>query len=457
VARILALLLTTAVAVAEESSVKAHIDALQRGGRRFVHQRLPSSRRQKELFPDAEEIPGGVGERLRKSEHGRAIFESGEASVTELIALLKDKERRTLAAVFLAEIGGDRAAAALLRGWRELRDKAKKKSVYVTAPPDGRIIGLGFRYEGIDAEFYGELILALCYAGRSASHGVAFDTKRALEESERLHNAGESLRREEKRDDEQLRWNVEPVETACEGLQLLAAAWGQDAPEMLARGLRSPVPAIRWTALQNASYADRDAEPVLRALGELLDDPEWRNDALEQVAFLIDREKLPDELSGNDRDELIARYKRKIIDRTAPDTATIKQLILAYARGKAERTGEFVVTRVLEDWQVIQQEKVSETDLLVLKLLTEALRANYRGAVNADREERFKTSSRGRAEARPARLDRLHQKPVGLAAARNRADRYDSAVRTTPAVPGRIPSDFATTRGSSSWLRTRIS
>ena len=58
--------------------------------------------------------------------------------------------------------------------------------------------------------------------------------------------------------------------------------------------------------MQNANYADPGAEAVLRALGELLGDPKWRDDALEQIALLLDRTKVPDKLSKKDRDELIA-------------------------------------------------------------------------------------------------------------------------------------------------------
>ncbi len=92
-ARALTLLLATAVLVAEDdgSSVKAHIDALRAGGGRFVHNTLPSPKRRKELFPDSE-VRGGLRQRLRKNEHGRAILESGEAGVTELIGLLKVSE-----------------------------------------------------------------------------------------------------------------------------------------------------------------------------------------------------------------------------------------------------------------------------------------------------------------------------------------------------------------------------
>jgi len=87
-------------------TVTGHIDALQEGGARHAHDTMPSPQRQAELYPMAEPDGLDLRSRLREDQHGRALLDAGEGAVPELVRLLGDPERRTLAAVFLAEIGG---------------------------------------------------------------------------------------------------------------------------------------------------------------------------------------------------------------------------------------------------------------------------------------------------------------------------------------------------------------
>jgi len=300
------------------AKVADHIDALRESGTRwYVHSMLPSPERLAEIYPGRESVGlDSLRSRLRKDEHARAILDAGEAAVPELVRLLDDPERRTLAAVFLAEIGGEQAATALLGRWRDHRGDVKTKSVYRSFERAGRPVtmAMGSRHEGIDSGFYSELLHALCFVGRAVSAAVAADTRAAMDEAEKLQAAGEKLRREETRQEEELelRWNIEPVETACEGLHILAMVGAPEAPALFTRALRSPVRSFRWTGVQEVNWIGEGAKQTLPALGALLDDPDWREDVLEPLALLLDQRGIPDPLTDEKQEELARQYKERL-------------------------------------------------------------------------------------------------------------------------------------------------
>jgi hypothetical protein len=308
------LVLAWALAACGDPSLAERIDALRAGGARYAHQLVPAPARRAELSPDADEAPGSSFlEHVREDENARAILDLGPAAEADLVRLLDDPERRTLAAFFLAEIGGERGAAALLAKWRALRGDTKTKSVYLLG--DGAATALGYRHEGVEPSFYGELDFALCYAGRPVSAAIASDTAAAMTEGEDLAAAGEPLfleeTREEGEDRLELRWSVEPIETACEGLRLLAMVGAPEAPPLYDRALRSPVHAFRWTAVQNALYIGKPAERLLPALAGLFDDARLGDEALEAVAFLVDR-GYPGNLDEAGRAAARERYRERL-------------------------------------------------------------------------------------------------------------------------------------------------
>ncbi len=292
--------------------VEVRIDAVRASGRRFAHG---------EGLIRFDEGPKGrsIGSRLREDPDGRALLDAGERAVPPLIRLLDDPERRTLAAVFLAEIGGDAAARELLKTWRGLRDAAKEKRILL--PVGNGSFGLGYRYEDVDDGFYGEVIMALGYAGRPVSSEIAKDTEAAMAESERLAASGERLVfREERVEDGrkvELRWSAAPVETACEGLRILAMLAAPEAPSLFTRALRSPVGSLKSTAVQELAFLGDAANGLLPDLGPLLDDPDLRADATEQVTFLLEQgattEAVPvHHLSGEQQAALAVRCKQRL-------------------------------------------------------------------------------------------------------------------------------------------------
>jgi hypothetical protein len=301
-------------------NVVDHIDALRVSRKRYVHGTLPSPQRMAELYPGQElGVFGSHRSRLREDEHARAILDAGEAAVPDLARLLDDRERRTLAAFFLAEIGGEPAATAVLGRWRDVRGGVETKSVYQVFERAGGPVtmSMGQRHEGIDQEFYGELLHALAYVGRPVSAAIAADTRAAMDEAEKLQAAGKDLLRREKKKEEplgevELRWEIEPVKTASEGLKILAMVGAPEAPALFTRALRSPVRSFRWTAVQNVLYIGQEAKQTLPALGELLDDPDWREDVFEPLAWILDRKGVPEPLTDEEQVELAQRYKQRL-------------------------------------------------------------------------------------------------------------------------------------------------
>lgn len=227
---------------------------------------------------------------LRKEPAGASLLDGGDAVAARLVGLLDDPSRRTLAVVFLAEIGGDRAARELARRWRAHRDDARSTSIYRQL--DGGSWKLGYRYEGVDDDFYGELLMALGYAGLPVSPEIAKDTLAAIEESDRLAARGVDLLSRAEREEDgrpvELRWWAAPVETAREGLRILALLRAPEAPSVFGKAMRSPVAAIRRTAVEDVLFLRDVAERLLPSLGPLLDDPDLSADAAEQVGFLLE-------------------------------------------------------------------------------------------------------------------------------------------------------------------------
>jgi len=299
-------------------TVTNHIDALRESGARYTHSMLPSPERLAEIYRE----PAGstsLRSQLRRNEHARAIFDAGEGAVPELVLLLDDAERRTLAAFFLAEIGGEQTASALLGQWRGLRGRVQEKIVYHKV---GASVMKGRRYEGVDGKYYNELLHALCYTGRPVSAAVAADTRAAMDESERLRAAGEDLRRKETRqeatDEIELRWDIEPVETACEGLMILAMVGAPEAPALYTRALGSPIRAFQWKGIHNVVFIGEGAKQTLPALGALLDDQQSREFVIEQLAFILDQGSPPSPdwpaspLTEEEQEAVARRYKQRL-------------------------------------------------------------------------------------------------------------------------------------------------
>ncbi|HEX5136913.1 MAG TPA: hypothetical protein VFY93_08080 [Planctomycetota bacterium] len=300
-----------------EPSVQDRIDAIRRSGAHFAHASLPSPERIKELYPDTPDVTRdrGIRDSLLADQDAAALLRAGDAAVPDLVRLLNDPERGTLAAVFLGEIGGKDAAVALLARWRELRGKDQEKHLHLYA--GGEIYPLGYTYERVDGRAYGEMIASLCYVGRDVGKEIAKDTAAAMDEGERLQRDGEDLSFKEWREEDDgklnLTWSAEPVETACEGLKLLAMAGAPEGVDLFVRALRSPVRAFRWEALQQHTYLGVGRDRTIPLVGALLDDPEWRAMAIEAISVVLKEVPAPD-ASAAEQDKVVARYKRKLQD-----------------------------------------------------------------------------------------------------------------------------------------------
>ena len=290
-----------------ESSVTDRVDRLLEGDASYVHSTLPSPARMAELHPDGgsdwSSVTSDVEQRLRKNADGRALLDAGDSAVAELIRLLGDEERRTLAAVVLAEIGGKAGASGLLKQWRSLRGARLKKQTYVhledPAKPNARSMAAGFHYDGVDTKYYGELLHALSYCGLPVSAAIAADTTAAIDESEKLLAAGENLSGEQRYDETDVgshgrtqRWSIGPVQTADEGLQILAMIGAPEAPRLFVRALGSPVRGVRYPAVQNAGYLGEAAAQLVPALWTILDEPRLRGEAAQALSEILGQPRL---------------------------------------------------------------------------------------------------------------------------------------------------------------------
>lgn len=311
-----------------KTTVADHLDGLAASGTTYRHNTLPSPARRAELNPvsSSDPTPGQtLAERLHKNEHGRALLDAGQTAVPELIALLGDENRRTLAAVFLGEAGGPEAAGALLHQWRELRPKRLKKNVYVhlsdPAKPGSRSLRAGFHYEGVEGAFYGELLFALSYCGRPESAAIASDTRAAMKRCESRQAAGEVFVAESQGEpsDEHphgttVRWSDGEVETCDEGLELLAMIGAPEATELFVRALHSPVRSFRWTALQNASYLGTAVKPLVASIWQLLDDPDLADLAASALTDITRGPRSPQPPEGEAWDAWRARTEKALQD-----------------------------------------------------------------------------------------------------------------------------------------------
>lgn len=298
-----------------DPSVRDRIDAIRRSGARFAHETLPSPQRTRERSPDGRGTwQEGIRSDLWKNSDAAALLRMGDAAVPDLARLLEDRERGPLAAVFLGEIGGKGAAAALLARWRELRGEDQQKRIY--RYQGEAVYAEGFTYERVDMDAYGEMIASLCYTGREVGKEIAADTAAAMDESERLQREGKDLAFEEWRDEEdgkkRLMWDAEPVETACEGLQFLAMAGAPEGVDLFVRGLQSPVRAIRWAAIQEHTWLEVGRDRTMPLLGGLLDDPEWRVKAVEELSSVLPGVSFVVDPSPDEAEELASRYRRKL-------------------------------------------------------------------------------------------------------------------------------------------------
>jgi hypothetical protein len=300
-------------------SVEDRIDALRAQGKGFEHNELPSAARMAELYPGAApESLARPQDDLFGHADARAILDAGPAAVPDLVRLLDHPKRRRLAAGFLAETGGTPAAAALLAQWRRHRGAIANTDVFRTE--DARTT-YGTRYEPADDGYFAEVIYGLCVTGRAVSAEVARDTAAAMDEAERLKAGGDALHRTEERAEGGLRARVvtpaEPVETACEGLHILAMSGAPEGPTAFVRGLRSPVERIQRTAVVDVRYLGRGEDQTLPALAPLLDTTDLpdRWAVVNAVAFLTDRAAIPMHPSATELDALADRYETLLRER----------------------------------------------------------------------------------------------------------------------------------------------
>lgn len=305
---VLGLLLATC---GREPSIAGRIDAIRRDGTFPTFRELPSKARRLELYPRSP----GPAERARFAEcpEGLAILELGASAVPELIRLLNDRRRRTYAAAFLGEIGGPRAAEALVATWRAVRATYTEMSVVRTEADGMRRVHQ--RFEPEDGGFCGELLHALCLCAAPLATEIARDTSRALDEVDRLAAEGAAMDARERRagdaGPDDLTWHVEPVETACEGLHILGMCGAPEAVPQFDRALRSPIRALPWGALRDVIYLGPGRERTLPALGVLLDDPAFRGRAVLAIARILDDVHL-DLPSAEVEAEAVARYRKRL-------------------------------------------------------------------------------------------------------------------------------------------------
>jgi hypothetical protein len=282
-------------------SVTDRIDALRTSRANYLHGPPRPA-------PGPSALPADpVSARLLDNEAGRALLEAGEGAVPDLVRLLDDPDRQTVAAAVLAEIGGTAAAEGLLDRWRRVRATVKDACIYRVTD---LATALGRRYESGDGVFYGELLHALCHAGRTVTVAVARDTEAALSECERLAAAGADLVRRERREEGgrtiELRWWPDPVETASEGIRILAACDAPEAPALAVRALRSPLRALRRAGLRSLAFLGDRADPLLPYVALLLEDPEWRDEAREQLNSLAQN------LTREQRRAMARRYGERL-------------------------------------------------------------------------------------------------------------------------------------------------
>jgi hypothetical protein len=303
-------LLLLALAACSRPSVTEHVDELLASGKWTTHNTMPSPARLAEL-QGGEPVDSNVVEVLNLTESGRAILDLGEEAVDELAALLRDPDRRTLAAACLGEIGGERAATELWQSWRVHRGEARKVSLYRLAVDES--LAMGYRYEGIDPGFYGELLYALAYAGRARGEQIASDTITAMVECERLVRKGKQVLFSEEREIDgvrlEARWSHHQFQTAREGLEILAMCGAPEADVAFQSAFRLQGGGLHWTAIQAVSFLGPIANECLPEVLDLVDDPEYGEFARRALADLLDGGKQPPDSGAR------AYYEKRLAER----------------------------------------------------------------------------------------------------------------------------------------------
>lgn len=306
---VLGLLLATC---GREPSIAGRIDAIRGDGTFPTFRELPSKARRLELYPRSPD----PAERARFADcpEGLAILELGASAVPELVRLLNDRRRWTYAAAFLGEIGGPRAAEALVATWRAVRATFTEMSVVRTEADGMRRVHQ--RFEPEDGGFCGELLHALCLCAAPLAAEIARDTSRALDEVDRLAAEGAAMDARERRTGdagpEDLAWHVEPVETACEGLHILGMCGAPEAAPLFDRALRSSVPALPRAAVHDVIFLGPGRDRTLPALGVLLDDEKLRGEAVDAIARIVDGDSPPRPSTPEAEAEAVARYRKRL-------------------------------------------------------------------------------------------------------------------------------------------------
>ncbi|MCP5070930.1 MAG: hypothetical protein GY946_30570 [bacterium] len=313
-----------------DAVVRDHIDGLLKAGIEDLPGRwLPGPDRERRLYPDEDRSTPRSRGYLGKSPDGRALLALDQAAVPALVALLPDARRRTLAVVFLGEIGGPDAASALLQKWRGLRDNTRAKRAYID---NGGMRLVSTMYETPDDQLVPALAHSLSLCGLPVTKEIAADTLAAMNEAEALQRDGAAVKLEEAKELDgrpaKLIWWVEPVETTKKGLEILSMVGGPEALPVFTRALDSPIPTIRLTAIQASMHMAYEAEPLLPTLTEALHDPEYRAPALSTLQGLFifmtgeHRKRSDPEPSEPEWAAIVARWQTRIETEQIPRSRT---------------------------------------------------------------------------------------------------------------------------------------
>jgi len=197
------------------------------------------------------------------------------AAVPVLVRLLRGPVRRAAAARLLGALRAEAAAPALWREFELLLDHVEAVTVFEVSDGGRTSDHEGVRHDGVDGDFYGAVRHALCCAGAPVADRITRAARAALRRTEARAARGEELiasrtvQRGGRTLDELIR--ARPLHEATELMELLAWTGAETAAPLFAEALRSPVDAIRRSALRHAWWLASDAPEILRALDALLD------------------------------------------------------------------------------------------------------------------------------------------------------------------------------------------
>jgi hypothetical protein len=304
---VLGLLLATC---GREPSIAGRIDAIRRDGTFPTFRELPSKARRLELYPRSP----GPAERARFAEcpEGLAILELGASAVPELIRLLNDRRRRTYAAAFLGEIGGPRAAEALVATWRAVRATYTEMSVVRTEADGMRRVHQ--RYEPEDGGLLRGAPPRLVPLRRPARRRDRRDTSRALGEVDRLAAEGAAMDARERAPAMQGRrppGTSNPSRPHARGLHILGMC-GAPRPcrSSIGRCDLPSGPALGRPARRDLPRARARADPPALG-GVLLDDPALRGGPSSRSRASGRRPPGPPSASEVEA-EAVARYRKRL-------------------------------------------------------------------------------------------------------------------------------------------------